>query len=222
MLIVCPKCDQKFSAPDGVLGKTGRRVRCKKCLHVWHQPPETDIPSIHTNPLPDAHPSSLSGPDHHVHASFSPRRVRLGLVTRRVLWGLSAIMIVLTGIVLARDPLVRVFPAVRPVFQAVHLLSPDQRWVEILDTRITQTPDGHLLHFQLHNTARTAVSVSHVDVKAMGPDAVAGTDAKGVLKTWKTAKIKGIMTPDQKTSFTVGPLRIPPQSTAIQLQLKEN
>lgn len=41
MIISCPECATKFAIADAVLGERGRKVRCFKCGHAWHQMPET-------------------------------------------------------------------------------------------------------------------------------------------------------------------------------------
>ncbi|GAA0579759.1 DUF3426 domain-containing protein [Caenispirillum bisanense] len=43
MIVSCPNCDSRFTLPDGALGVAGRKMRCARCGHVWHQmPPEDD------------------------------------------------------------------------------------------------------------------------------------------------------------------------------------
>lgn len=39
MLISCPACEVSFSVPAGAIGEDGRKVKCSKCSHVWHQEP---------------------------------------------------------------------------------------------------------------------------------------------------------------------------------------
>ncbi|RAU22814.1 hypothetical protein CU669_05345 [Paramagnetospirillum kuznetsovii] len=39
MLITCPSCSTNFSIPDSALGTTGRKLKCAKCGHKWHQQP---------------------------------------------------------------------------------------------------------------------------------------------------------------------------------------
>ena len=38
MEISCPECDQAFVLPDDAVPPAGRRMKCSKCAHVWHQP----------------------------------------------------------------------------------------------------------------------------------------------------------------------------------------
>ncbi len=51
MIISCPECTTKFSIADAVLGERGRKVRCYKCGHTWHQTPENAAPAAPPPPL---------------------------------------------------------------------------------------------------------------------------------------------------------------------------
>jgi predicted Zn finger-like uncharacterized protein len=50
MYIACPKCNTKFVVTSEQVGKHGRKVKCSKCAHIWHQTPDTkvDIPPLLT------------------------------------------------------------------------------------------------------------------------------------------------------------------------------
>ncbi len=37
MYIACPECDTKFVVTPNQIGKHGRKVKCSKCSHIWHQ-----------------------------------------------------------------------------------------------------------------------------------------------------------------------------------------
>lgn len=37
MYIACPECDTKFVVTPEQIGKHGRKVKCSKCSHIWHQ-----------------------------------------------------------------------------------------------------------------------------------------------------------------------------------------
>ncbi|MFK8040568.1 MAG: zinc-ribbon domain-containing protein [Rickettsiaceae bacterium] len=39
MYISCPKCSANFVVTVQQIGKLGRKVKCSKCHHVWHQMP---------------------------------------------------------------------------------------------------------------------------------------------------------------------------------------
>ena len=46
MHISCPECDTKFIVTEEQIGKHGRKVKCSKCLHIWHQRPNIVTPSV--------------------------------------------------------------------------------------------------------------------------------------------------------------------------------
>jgi predicted Zn finger-like uncharacterized protein len=37
MYIACPECDTKFVVTPKQIGTHGRKVKCSKCSHIWHQ-----------------------------------------------------------------------------------------------------------------------------------------------------------------------------------------
>ncbi len=42
MILECPNCQTRFMVPDNAIGADGRKVRCAKCKHQWHQMPDHD------------------------------------------------------------------------------------------------------------------------------------------------------------------------------------
>ncbi len=45
MIVTCPSCSTRFYLDPALLGFGGRRVRCRKCSHVWLQESEDDEPT---------------------------------------------------------------------------------------------------------------------------------------------------------------------------------
>lgn len=37
MIITCPECETRYTTDAGSFPASGRKVRCSKCAHVWHQ-----------------------------------------------------------------------------------------------------------------------------------------------------------------------------------------
>jgi len=53
MELNCPACGAHFNVPDGVIGPKGRKVKCAKCGHTWHQMPlDQDSPAAPAEPPP--------------------------------------------------------------------------------------------------------------------------------------------------------------------------
>lgn len=40
MIVSCPNCETRFTLPDGAISGSGRKMKCAKCGHKWHQMPE--------------------------------------------------------------------------------------------------------------------------------------------------------------------------------------
>ena len=43
MIITCPSCSTRYPVDASSFAPSGRRVRCAKCGHSWHQGPPTDL-----------------------------------------------------------------------------------------------------------------------------------------------------------------------------------
>ena len=43
MYISCPKCDTNFTVLPEQIGNFGRKVKCSKCGHIWHQKLTSDL-----------------------------------------------------------------------------------------------------------------------------------------------------------------------------------
>ena len=54
MIISCPNCATRFVIEDSAIPADGRKVRCIRCEHVWHQ-----TPTAETNPEPAGQPERL-------------------------------------------------------------------------------------------------------------------------------------------------------------------
>lgn len=54
MYIACPECDTKFVVTPEQIGKHGRKVKCSKCSHIWHQRLEDNVRIEPTLTMPEA------------------------------------------------------------------------------------------------------------------------------------------------------------------------
>jgi predicted Zn finger-like uncharacterized protein len=43
MIVTCPACATRFDVTTAALGPKGRKVRCVRCMTVWHQEPEAGM-----------------------------------------------------------------------------------------------------------------------------------------------------------------------------------
>jgi len=56
MILTCPNCATRYQADLALLGDAGRKVRCAKCGHVWHQA------AVAPQPEPELPPASQAAP----------------------------------------------------------------------------------------------------------------------------------------------------------------
>ncbi len=66
MIISCPACNARFRLAEDALGEEGRRLRCGRCKHAWHQAPlkagTPDQPAIPVSEAPGAPPAAKPTP----------------------------------------------------------------------------------------------------------------------------------------------------------------
>lgn len=67
MILTCPACATRYQADEAKFPPQGRKVRCAKCGHVWHQPgsptpPEPDIAAVPPPGPPPAPEPSMPEP----------------------------------------------------------------------------------------------------------------------------------------------------------------
>lgn len=53
MILTCPECATRYSANDAAFPPSGRRVRCAKCGHSWHQEPPAIEPEAGVGEAPE-------------------------------------------------------------------------------------------------------------------------------------------------------------------------
>ena len=54
MILTCPACETRFRVPPTAIGEAGRKVKCAKCGHDWHQMPIEDAPAAAAPAVPPA------------------------------------------------------------------------------------------------------------------------------------------------------------------------
>jgi predicted Zn finger-like uncharacterized protein len=60
MIITCPQCETRYTADDASFPASGRKVRCSKCGHLWHQATPEPEPVL-TPETPPASPAPEQG-----------------------------------------------------------------------------------------------------------------------------------------------------------------
>ncbi|MBS0274039.1 MAG: zinc-ribbon domain-containing protein [Proteobacteria bacterium] len=66
MILVCPNCAARYEVDGAQFPAEGRKVRCKKCGHAWHQAPEAgqaEIEEAIFNPPKEPEPVAVPEPE---------------------------------------------------------------------------------------------------------------------------------------------------------------
>lgn len=72
MILTCPQCSTRYQADAAKFAGAGRKVRCAKCGHAWHQTaPEPEADNEGTEALDAAPPPAKAEP---AHTPIPPRR----------------------------------------------------------------------------------------------------------------------------------------------------
>jgi predicted Zn finger-like uncharacterized protein len=61
VIVSCPACGTSFAVDDSLIGPSGRKVRCAKCAHRWHQTPTEQVAVAQPAPsamMPSIEPSA--------------------------------------------------------------------------------------------------------------------------------------------------------------------
>ncbi len=118
MIVTCPACATRYSVDPSAISAEGRKVRCTRCSHVWHQMPPADLPKrvdLIPEPLePDDRPDSVAIPPP---VPSRERRGSGGWVVLIVL--LLLIAAVAVGGYVARERVVQQWPQLAPLYERI-------------------------------------------------------------------------------------------------------
>lgn len=67
MILTCPQCETRYQADASKFAPPGRKVRCAKCAHVWHQeapePEPEEVFETAAVPEPEPAPAPVAAPE---------------------------------------------------------------------------------------------------------------------------------------------------------------
>ncbi len=126
MILTCPACSTRFAVDDGALGTAGRRVRCGKCQHVWHQDPpiveEEPFPTLFGQVAPDEAPppTTIDDTEEPPVRRPRPRAPEPEPERSRAGYAWAALVLVLALVIgggwAFRDDLVKAWPSARRLY----------------------------------------------------------------------------------------------------------
>jgi predicted Zn finger-like uncharacterized protein len=236
MILVCPNCAARYEVDGTQFPAEGRKVRCKKCGHVWHQAAEAgqaEIEETIFNPPPESEPVPVAEPeteaeapqpswrapaveddaaedDFHLDAPESPAKRGMGAVLVMLGWAALVVVILVIGWSAAnyRSQIVGIWPQSASLFSRLGM-AVNMRGLDFADVRHTnQTEDGQPV---LVITGKVVnVTGKKLDVP---PLRVTLSDAnKHAIYDWSFAPSSHALAPGQAVGFRTR-LSNPPSAT---------
>ena len=127
MIISCPSCSARFTVDDSALGPEGRKVKCSKCGHIWHQQPEPVALEPDPEPPPAVAAALRAAEEDPAPVRRRPRAAAPVREKRRsgaaAMWILLIVILagILGGGYVYRDRIMSELPATEPIFAAIGL-----------------------------------------------------------------------------------------------------
>lgn len=117
MILSCPACGTRYLVDPVALGGQGRRVRCARCGHSWHEVPPGDLPRRVDLDSTTEIPRPMA-------AAARPSAGREAPpATNRVGWTLLVLIVLVVGagLVLGRNQLVAAWPPAAKLYEMARL-----------------------------------------------------------------------------------------------------
>jgi predicted Zn finger-like uncharacterized protein len=233
MILTCPECATRYQTDAAQFAPDGRKVRCAKCGHVWHQAPpqpepEPGLEDVAPTPEPEAEPdvprreafARSRGEPVPVRAfSSSPSALRPRLLERLGYgagWGVLAVMVLAVGWVGVhyRQGIANLWPQSSSLYAAIGM-HVNTRGLEFRDkTAHFETQNGQdvlVITGDVANITSRELNVPPIRVSLMDAD-------KRELYHWSFSPGLPALRPGQLASFRTRLPNPPPTARDIELR----
>ncbi len=193
MIVRCPSCATRYLVDLSALGEAGRRVRCTRCGHVWHQTPAVEAaeaPDQAAPPVPLDRPPVWAG------------------------WAAAGLFVIaaLAGLALARNAIVESWPGTVSIYDAVGLpiQTPQAQGLRIVDVQSERVKEGDRTILLVRGTVENTTGKG----RRLPPLRATLADEAGTeLHEWPVAAQSRVLDGGQSTPFESW-LENPPEGAA--------
>jgi predicted Zn finger-like uncharacterized protein len=221
MILTCPECATRYEVDAANFPAEGRKVRCKKCGHAWHQtpehhdadraeieetvfnPPEPEVREPEPEPEEETEPEpepewQAPAPEPATAATSRPRKAAMGALTVAGWAGLVVVILVIGWSAASfRSQIVGAWPQSASLFARLGM-AVNMRGLDFTDIRHTnQTEDGQpvlVISGKLVNVSKKKLDVP--------PLRVTLSDAnKHPLYDWSFEPSSNALAPGQSVAF---------------------
>jgi predicted Zn finger-like uncharacterized protein len=243
MILTCPQCETRYQADASKFAPPGRKVRCAKCAHVWHQEapapePEAGLETFTPPPEPEPAPPPPQMEPEPQRAAYAPvteesvavRAPATPAVEKRPKprshapqrIGMIVGWLALVGVILVvgwsaltyRQQVATVWPQAASLYSALGL-HVNTRGLDFVDVAYhRETEDGQ----QVLAVSGKLVNISAHEQSVPPIEVTLTDDSKRMLYHWSFNSSVQTLRPGQQTAFTTR-LSSPP-SGARHLELR--
>jgi predicted Zn finger-like uncharacterized protein len=224
MILTCPQCATRYEADAAKFAPPGRKVRCAKCGHVWHQeaPADEHAPVVEAFP-PEPQPEPAPQRAAFVAPSFAPNLAAtrepppraapsrwLSALGQAVGWiGLVGVILVIAWSALTwRHQVATLWPRTASFYATLGLtvnpvglgFSDVNHWQQTQDGQSVLTIAGKLVNVSTRDVVVPPIEVTLTDA------------AKHAVRQWNFAASVATLHPGQSAPFLTR-LSSPPPST---------
>ena len=170
MYITCPNCRTNFIALPEQIGQNGRKVKCSKCLHIWHYKPSgggvsEDTPKFDEEVITPIHENTVYSPKQAFHwqsitsnsnlpVLVIPKKTNYNFITPLIL---AIIIIGLLLVTFAGD------------FQQRYLLHKTLS-VKYLGVLENKDPFNTTIHYRISNNTKYSEEIPLILLQLIGTD----------------------------------------------------
>lgn len=184
MIVRCSACATRYLLDPAALGESGRRVRCTRCGHLWHEPPPADEDAAPDRSGPGAPPAPQARPPGW-----------LG-------WAAAGAFVVaaLAGLALARNTIVDSWPSMVRSYDAVGLpiQTPHAQGLRVTDVESERVNDGDRTVLLVRGVVENTTGHSR---RVPALRAVLADEGDAALLRWPVAVASSVLDSGQSTTF---------------------